>query len=149
MGRARAWLRMALMQKKLADYLKILIDHKDDILSEYFEPDALMMSEEAIVVMGLLVGLNVIDCNFCVKVSLVCFSTCTPSLSSRGDGNWLKLLRQEEDLDCQQGVIDFSLYLRNSNHIPGESPDEELENDNMTTVLDQKNYIEELNRHLK
>ncbi|XP_034934428.1 RUN and FYVE domain-containing protein 2 isoform X2 [Chelonus insularis] len=121
MGRARAWLRMALMQKKLADYLKVLIDHRDDLLSEYFEPDALMMSEEAIVVMGLLVGLNVIDCNFCVK---------------------------EEDLDCQQGVIDFSLYLRNSNHIPGDSPDDELENDNMTTVLDQKNYIEELNRHL-
>ncbi|XP_078036744.1 protein RUFY3 isoform X3 [Augochlora pura] len=121
MGRARAWLRMALMQKKLADYLKVLIDHKDDLLSEYFEPDALMMSEEAIVIMGLLVGLNVIDCNFCVK---------------------------EEDLDCQQGVIDFSLYLRNSNHIPGESPDDEVENDNMTTVLDQKNYIEELNRHL-
>lgn len=69
MGRARAWLRMALMQKKLADYLKVLIDHKEDILSEYFEPDALMMSEEAIVIMGLLVGLNVIDCNFCVKVS--------------------------------------------------------------------------------
>ncbi|XP_076659419.1 protein RUFY3 isoform X2 [Halictus rubicundus] len=121
MGRARAWLRMALMQKKLADYLKVLIDHKEDILSEYFEPDALMMSEEAIVVMGLLVGMNVIDCNFCVK---------------------------EEDLDCQQGVIDFSLYLRNSNHIPGESPDDEVGNDNMTTVLDQKNYIEELNRHL-
>ncbi|XP_043274736.1 RUN and FYVE domain-containing protein 2-like isoform X2 [Venturia canescens] len=121
MGRARAWLRMALMQKKLADYLKVLIDHRDDLLSEYFEPDALMLSDEAIVVMGLLVGLNVIDCNFCVK---------------------------EEDLDCQQGVIDFSLYLRNSNHIPGDSPDEELENDNMTTVLDQKNYIEELNRHL-
>lgn len=78
MGRARAWLRMALMQKKLADYLKVLIDHKDDILSEYFEPDALMMSDEAIVVMGLLVGLNVIDCNFCVKVSVdfnvFCFS---------------------------------------------------------------------------
>lgn len=70
MGRARAWLRMALMQKKLADYLKVLIDHKDDLLSEYFEPDALMLSEEAIVVMGLLVGLNVIDCNFCIKVSL-------------------------------------------------------------------------------
>lgn len=69
MGRARAWLRMALMQKRLADYLKVLIDHKEDILSEYFEPDALMMSEEAIVIMGLLVGLNVIDCNFCVKVS--------------------------------------------------------------------------------
>ncbi|XP_069702850.1 RUN and FYVE domain-containing protein 2 isoform X1 [Periplaneta americana] len=120
MGRARAWLRLALMQKKLADYLKILIDHKDDLLSEYFEPDALMMSDEAIIIMGLLVGLNVIDCNLCVK---------------------------EEDLDCQQGVIDFSLYLRSSNQC-SESSEDDLDHDNMTTVLDQKNYIEELNRHL-
>ncbi|KAK9505062.1 hypothetical protein O3M35_009211 [Rhynocoris fuscipes] len=122
MGRARAWLRLALMQKKLADYLKLLIDHRDDILSEYFEQDALLMSDEAIVIVGLLVGLNVIDCNLCVK---------------------------EEDLDCQQGVIDFSLYLRSSHHasISG-TPEEDLDLDNMTTVLDQKNYIEELNRHL-
>lgn len=69
MGRARAWLRVALMQKKLADYLKVLVDHKDDVLVDYFEPDALMMSEEAIVIIGLLVGLNVIDCNLCVKVN--------------------------------------------------------------------------------
>lgn len=74
MGRARAWLRLALMQKKLADYLKILIDHKDDLLSEYFEPDALMMSDEAIVIMGLLVGLNVVDCNLCVKVNGINFA---------------------------------------------------------------------------
>lgn len=69
MGRARAWLRLALMQKKLADYLKVLIDHKDEALIEYFEPDALMLSDEAIVIIGLLVGLNVIDCNLCVKVN--------------------------------------------------------------------------------
>lgn len=77
--------------------------------------------------MGILVGLNVIDCNLCVK---------------------------EEDLDSQQGVIDFSLYLRSSTR---GSPDEERElrnsaqtaSGNMTAVLDQKNYIEELNRHLK
>lgn len=57
---------------------------------------------------------------------------------------------QEEDLDCQQGVIDFSLYLRSSHHMStGDSPEDELDPDNMTTVLDQKNYIEELNRHLK
>lgn len=68
MGRARAWLRLALMQKKLADYLKVLIDHKDEALVEYFEPDALMLSDEAIIIIGLLVGLNVIDCNLCVKV---------------------------------------------------------------------------------
>lgn len=56
------------MQKKLADYLKVLIDHKDETLVEYFEPEALMLSDEAIVIIGLLVGLNVIDCNLCVKV---------------------------------------------------------------------------------
>ncbi|EEB18736.1 RUN and FYVE domain-containing protein, putative [Pediculus humanus corporis] len=120
MGRARAWLRLALMQKKLADYLKVLIDRKDAVLADYFEPDALMMSDEAFIIIGLLVGLNVIDCNLCVK---------------------------EEDLDCQQGVIDFSLYLRSSHHYY-QTSDSILDPDNMTTVLDQKNYIEELNRHL-
>jgi RUN and FYVE domain-containing protein 1/2 len=74
--------------------------------------------------MGILVGLNVIDCNLCVK---------------------------EEDLDSQQGVIDFSLYLRSSSRC---SPEEDAQIVNetvghMSTVLDQKNYIEELNRHLK
>ncbi|KAG8033965.1 hypothetical protein G9C98_008446 [Cotesia typhae] len=131
MGRARAWLRMALMQKKLADYLKILIDHRDDLLSEYFEPDALMMSEEAIVIMGLLVGLNVIDCNFCVK---------------------------EEDLDCQQGVIDFSLYLRNSNHIPVKNLQAKVESLTTTNALMKEDLsiarnnilsIQEENRQLK
>ncbi|KAJ8949587.1 hypothetical protein NQ318_016218 [Aromia moschata] len=121
MGRARAWLRLALMQKKLADYLKVLIDHRDEALAEYFEPDALMLSDEAIVIIGLLVGLNVIDCNLCVK---------------------------EEDLDCPQGVIDFSLYLRSSSHVSSDSSNDDEQGDHMITVLDQKNYIEELNRHL-
>nr|XP_029723032.1 protein RUFY3-like [Aedes albopictus] len=132
MGRARAWLRLALMQKKLADYLQVLIEHRDDTLAEYYESHALMMSDEVIIVIGILVGLNVIDCNLCVK---------------------------EEDLDSQQGVIDFSLYLRSSSR---NSPDDENNGGNgtvnaiegntatgaMTAVLDQKNYIEELNRHL-
>lgn len=74
--------------------------------------------------MGILVGLNVIDCNLCVK---------------------------EEDLDSQQGVIDFSLYLRSSSRAsPEEDNNVVIEGSgNMTAVLDQKNYIEELNRHLK
>ncbi|XP_031618577.1 protein RUFY3 isoform X2 [Contarinia nasturtii] len=126
MGRARAWLRIALMQKKLADYLQALMEHKDEALAEYYEPHALMMSDEIVIIMGILVGLNVIDCNLCFK---------------------------EEDLDSQQGVIDFSLYLRTSSRA---SPDDEnvhvaaIEGPagNMTAVLDQKNYIEELNRHL-
>jgi len=54
---------------------------------------------------------------------------------------------QEDDLDSQQGVIDFSLYLRSSRS--SDSVDEDAEPSNMDSVLDQKNYIEELNRHLK
>ncbi|XP_026473025.1 protein RUFY3 isoform X3 [Ctenocephalides felis] len=124
MGRARAWLRLALMQKKMADYLQALVEHRDTALSEYYESHSLMMSDEVIVIMGLLVGLNVIDCNLCVK---------------------------GEDLDSQQGVIDFSLYLRSSSR---SSPEEDINlvsaesTGQMNAVLDQKNYIEELNRHL-
>ncbi|XP_017082964.1 protein RUFY3 isoform X6 [Drosophila eugracilis] len=128
-GRARAWLRIALMQKKLSDYLQALIEHRDDSLYDYYEPHALMMSDEIVVIMGILVGLNVIDCNLCVK---------------------------EEDLDSQQGVIDFSLYLRSSSRNADAAPEDAAPpavmdatgQGNMIAVLDQKNYIEELNRHL-
>ena len=57
-------------------------------------------------------------------------------------------------MDSQQGVIDFSLYLRTKREMVEDSnslrsdPETETET-NMSTVLDQKNYIEELNRHLK
>ncbi|EPY78236.1 rap2 interacting protein x isoform 2-like protein [Camelus ferus] len=65
-GRGRAWLRLALMQKKLSEYMKALINKKE-LLSEFYEPNALMMEEEGAIIAGLLVGLNVIDANFCMK----------------------------------------------------------------------------------
>ncbi|XP_021795757.1 RUN and FYVE domain-containing protein 1 isoform X2 [Papio anubis] len=114
-GRGRAWLYLALMQKKLADYLKVLIDNKH-LLSEFYEPEALMMEEEGMVIVGLLVGLNVLDANLCLK---------------------------GEDLDSQVGIIDFSLYLKDVQDLDGGK-----EHERITDVLDQKNYVEELNRHL-
>lgn len=124
-GRARAWLRLALMQKKLADYFRLLVA-QHDMLAEFYEPPSLIRSDEANLINALLVSLNVVDCNLCVK---------------------------EEDLDSQQGVIDFSLYLRTKREMVEDTAslrsDQESEADtNMSTVLDQKNYIEELNRHL-
>ena len=68
LGRARAWLRLALMQKKLADYFRHLLDQGDEVLSEFYEPRALLRSDEAAIVTGLLLSLNVVDCNLCVKV---------------------------------------------------------------------------------
>ncbi|XP_064418700.1 RUN and FYVE domain-containing protein 2 isoform X2 [Latimeria chalumnae] len=116
LGRVRAWLRLALMQKKLADYLRCLITRKD-LLSDFYDYHALMMEEEGAVIVGLLVGLNVIDANLCVK---------------------------GEDLDSQVGVIDFSLYLRNEE----DSYRSEERNGQIAAILDQKNYVEELNRQL-
>ncbi|KAJ8281501.1 hypothetical protein COCON_G00040200 [Conger conger] len=75
-----------------------------------------VMEEEGSVIVGMLVGLNVIDANLCVK---------------------------GEDLDSQVGVIDFSLYLKDP-----QSSDSQKDDGKMTAILDQKHYIEELNRHL-
>ncbi|PWA17197.1 hypothetical protein CCH79_00010525 [Gambusia affinis] len=161
LGRARAWLRLALMQKRLADYLRLLITRKDllrllvricrmSVLSDFYEDSALMLEEEGAVIVGLLVGLNVIDANLCVK---------------------------GEDLDSQVGVIDFSMYLKNdmddyrSEERYGRSPSplhaaseshsrvwlslfflffcfHGNRNSQIASILDQKNYVEELNRQL-
>ncbi|XP_077998952.1 RUN and FYVE domain-containing protein 2-like isoform X2 [Glandiceps talaboti] len=123
LGRGRAWLRLALMQKKLADYFKSLIERKE-MLSEYYDPNALMMEEEAAVIAGLLVGLNCIDCNLFIK---------------------------EDDLDNQIPVIDFSMYFKEGNYLEkpnGSAGDAAASGPNLTALLDQKNYVEELNRHL-
>ncbi|XP_063817648.1 RUN and FYVE domain-containing protein 2 isoform X1 [Pseudophryne corroboree] len=116
LGRARAWLRLSMMQKKLADYLRCLIMRRD-LLSEFYENHAVMMEEEGTVIVGLLVGLNVIDANLCVK---------------------------GEDLDSQVGVIDFSIYLKSEE----DDHDREGRNVHISAILDQKNYVEELNRQL-
>ncbi|KAJ1060372.1 hypothetical protein K5549_012967 [Capra hircus] len=61
-------------------------------LNEFYEPEALMMEEEGTVIVGLLVGLNVLDANLCLK---------------------------GEDLDSQVGVIDFSLYVKDVQDLDG------------------------------
>ncbi|KAK2192262.1 hypothetical protein NP493_35g01051 [Ridgeia piscesae] len=119
-GRGRAWLRLALMQKRLADYFRVLIDKKEEVLGEFYEAGSVMLEDEGEEIAGLLVGLNVIDCNMAIK---------------------------DKDLDQPLGVIDFSLYLQD--RIKIQSPEDESQGQaKMAAILDQKNYLEELNRHL-
>ena len=71
---------------------------------------------------------------------------------------WL-LQFQEEHLDSQQGVIDFSLYLRHKKDVGNDDCDaaaaaasedaSAASGGNMAAVLDQKTYIEEVNETLK
>ena len=67
-GRARVWLRLALMQKKLSDYFRLLVGQQE-MLAEFYEPSSLMRSDEANLISALLTSLNVVDCNLCVKVN--------------------------------------------------------------------------------
>uniref|UniRef100_A0A8C5ICI6 RUN and FYVE domain containing 3 n=1 Tax=Junco hyemalis TaxID=40217 RepID=A0A8C5ICI6_JUNHY len=111
------WGPLELVEKLVPEAAEITASVKDlPGLNEFYEPNALMMEEEGAIIAGLLVGLNVIDANFCMK---------------------------GEDLDSQVGVIDFSMYLKDGNSTKGSEGDGQI-----TAILDQKNYVEELNRHL-
>ncbi|OBS72149.1 hypothetical protein A6R68_13276 [Neotoma lepida] len=111
------WGPLELVEKLVPEAAEITASVKDlPGLNEFYEANALMMEEEGAIIAGLLVGLNVIDANFCMK---------------------------GEDLDSQVGVIDFSMYLKDGNSSKGSEGDGQI-----TAILDQKNYVEELNRHL-
>ena len=117
-GKCRAWFRLALMQKKLADYFQLLIE-KRELLEDLYDQGAFLLSDEAIAIGGLFIGLNIIDCNdWCVKDAV---------------------------LDYQPSTIDLKYCFKHSFDSPEESGPE---NEKLKDVLDQKNYLEELNRHL-
>lgn len=123
MGRARAFIRLAFVQKFLPDYFRFIIERKD-LLGKFYEPQALMMCEEAVQVHGILIGLSIVDCNWCAK---------------------------DEDLDNLSLTIELTPYLRILKNIDdGPSPDENEQADQpmLQKVLDQKNYVEELNKQL-
>ncbi|MEQ2216056.1 hypothetical protein XENOCAPTIV_010006 [Xenoophorus captivus] len=62
------WGPLELVEKLTPEAGEITASVKDlPGLSEFYEPNALMMEEEGAVIAGLLVGLNVIDANLCMK----------------------------------------------------------------------------------
>uniref|UniRef100_A0A3Q2QMI9 RUN and FYVE domain containing 3 n=1 Tax=Fundulus heteroclitus TaxID=8078 RepID=A0A3Q2QMI9_FUNHE len=110
LGRGRAWLRLALMQKKLSDYMKTIINRKDLLRYVYILTRCGPLS-------GNTATIKKMDSSF----NLCLFS-----------------------LHAQVGVIDFSMYLKDGGH-----SSKSAEGDGqITAILDQKNYVEELNRHL-
>ena len=43
-GRARAWIRLALMQKKLADYMRTLVEKMKDVLADYYGVNVILIT---------------------------------------------------------------------------------------------------------
>lgn len=50
-GKGRAWLRISLMEKRLAEYFAY-VNHRENMKRSWYEPWALMRSEEASVGFG-------------------------------------------------------------------------------------------------
>lgn len=123
-GKIKAWMRLALMQKKLPEYIRELLDHKDELLRDIYHDQAFMLNDEAQVFAGLIIGVNVIDCNFFVK---------------------------DENFDIMDDIIDLTPYLKVANSFDEPVSTNDIDktvDSNITAVLDQKNYLEELNGHL-
>lgn len=129
-----------------------------------------MMEEEGVVMGGLLVGLNVIDANLCIKGEDL-DSQVSPGRIGRGGGRGYTLVRalSEAFLFSHLGgshrflsVSERPSQQRDSERVSGHIPQLnkhvlDLSNgticlffsdSKMTAILDQKHYIEELNRHL-
>lgn len=125
-GKIKAWMRLAMMQKKLPEYFNELLANKNVLLKDIYHDYAFVLNDEAHVFAGLIIGVNVIDCNFFVK-----------------DANF----------DLMDDAIDISPYLRIANSYDGDQADEPgsgpVDQENLTAILDQKNYLEEWNKRLE
>uniref|UniRef100_A0A8C7U3P1 RUN and FYVE domain containing 2 n=1 Tax=Oncorhynchus mykiss TaxID=8022 RepID=A0A8C7U3P1_ONCMY len=116
LGRARAWLRLALMQKRLADYLRLLITRKD--LLRYWKDTQSQLTH----------------------THLHLHSSPWAGRQRASSVVVHHLLLSRRDV----GVIDFSMYLKNDI----DDYRSEERNGQIAAILDQKNYVEELNRQL-
>ncbi|XP_059568195.1 RUN domain-containing protein 3B isoform X3 [Myotis daubentonii] len=97
-AKGRAWIRVALMEKHLSEYISTALrDFKTT--RRFYEDGAIVLGEEANMLAGMLLGLNAIDFSFCLK----------------GEG-----------LDgCFPAVIDYTPYLKFTQSSDSISSDEE------------------------
>ncbi|KAM7370859.1 hypothetical protein PAMP_010373 [Pampus punctatissimus] len=65
-AKGRAWIRVALMEKRLSEYIATALRDSRTTRRLYAE-GAIMLREEATVLTGMLIGLGAIDFSFCLK----------------------------------------------------------------------------------
>ncbi|KAM8966296.1 RUN domain-containing protein 3B [Pelodytes ibericus] len=65
-AKGRAWIRVALMEKRLSEYITAALrDFKTT--RRFYDDGAIVLGEEANMLAGMLLGLNAIDFSFCLK----------------------------------------------------------------------------------
>uniref|UniRef100_A0A3B4CC04 RUN domain-containing protein 3A n=1 Tax=Pygocentrus nattereri TaxID=42514 RepID=A0A3B4CC04_PYGNA len=65
-AKGRAWIRMALMEKRLSEYIATAL-RDTRTTRRFYDDGAIMLREEATVLTGMLIGLSAIDFSFCLK----------------------------------------------------------------------------------
>ncbi|TRY55872.1 hypothetical protein DNTS_029123, partial [Danionella cerebrum] len=65
-AKGRAWIRVALMEKRLSEYICVAL-REFKTLRRFYEEGAVVLGEEAGLLSDTLIGLNAIDFSFCLK----------------------------------------------------------------------------------
>ncbi|XP_043911192.1 RUN domain-containing protein 3A isoform X2 [Protopterus annectens] len=65
-AKGRAWIRVALMEKRLSEYIATAL-RDTRTTRRFYDEGAIMLREEATVLTGMLIGLSAIDFSFCLK----------------------------------------------------------------------------------
>ncbi|XP_013890031.1 RUN domain-containing protein 3A isoform X2 [Austrofundulus limnaeus] len=65
-AKGRAWIRVALMEKRLSEYVSTAL-RDSRTTRRFYDEGAIMLREEATVLTGMLIGLSAIDFSFCLK----------------------------------------------------------------------------------
>ena len=68
LSQGRAWIRMALMEKRLSEYLSVAL-MEDTVLKRFYERGSFMLGEEAHMLTNVLTALNCVDFSLCLRNS--------------------------------------------------------------------------------
>ncbi|NXX85957.1 RUN3A protein, partial [Urocolius indicus] len=148
----RAWIRVALMEKRMSEYISTALRDMRTT-RRFYDDGAIMLREESIVLTGMLIGLSAIDFSFCLKDEMMDGKTLvvidyTPYLKFTQSYDYLS---QEEE----QGSVESSMSEDSSPehpYLPLVTDEDSWYNkwhkmeQKFRIVYAQKGYLEELVR---
>ncbi|TSL75238.1 RUN domain-containing protein 3A [Bagarius yarrelli] len=151
-AKGRAWIRVALMEKRLSEYIATAL-RDSRTTRRFYEEGAIMLREEASVLTGMLIGLGAIDFSFCLKGEALDGKTeavidYTPYLKFTQSYDYLS----DDDDCCSMDSSNSDDSLPEHPYIPLVTDEESYSNkcrrmeQRFKIVNAQKGYLEELVR---
>lgn len=159
-GKGRAWIKMALMEKRLSEYINVAL-MEETIIKRFYEPCAFLGNEEASILSNVLTALNSVDFSLCLRNAAF-----DQAIMYNIDYSpFLKYPISDKQLDLEEALLKMekkqsrvhndtastcSGHTSMSEREPVVSAEEELGKlkRSMKCVVDQKVYLEEM-LHLK